>query len=207
MATKENSPKASSPKASSTKASKTTQASPVKTTKPRNELMRIGYTHDAMIDALIAKPTITNQELQEMFGYSTAWISRIRWSDAFQERLKDRKAELVNPELILSIEERIKAIVGKSLEVLEEKLQGDALDVPDNLVLKALELGSKGLGLGGYSNAPQVQVQLPQADHLSRLAENLLLLQKKHKEADTQMVVDVTPKEPAQSTNQTEGKP
>lgn len=168
--------------------------------KTGTDLARISYTHDAMIDALIAKPTITNKELQEMFGYTQQWISKIRWSDAFQARLKDRKDELVNPELMMSIEERIKSIVGRSLEVLEEKLQGDVHDIPDNIVIKALELGSKGLGIGGYANSTPIQVNLPQADHLSRLAENLLLLQKKTKETQESSTVDaeitdVTPKQ------------
>ena len=160
----------------------------------KKELMRIGYTHDAMIDAMIAKPTISNKELEAMFGYSQQWISRIRWSDAFQARLKDRRDELVNPELVMSIEERIKSIVGRSLDVLEEKLQGDVHDISDNVVLKALELGSKGLGIGGFSNAPQVQVNIPQADHLTRLAENLLMLQKRHKDNETSLVVDINTK-------------
>jgi len=166
----------------------------------KKQIQQLGYSHDAMIDAMILNPRITNKELSEQFGYGPQWVSTVKWSDAFQKRLKERQEELINPEIRMSIEERIKGIVGRSLEVLEAKLQGDVNDIPDSVVLKALELGAKGLGIGGYSSGPQLQVNIPQADHLSRLAENLLLLQKKSKEAQESStldgeVTDITPKE------------
>jgi hypothetical protein len=83
-------------------------------------------------------------------------------------------------------------LVVRAIDVMEEKLAVDAADVSDFVLAKALELAGKGLGVGGFSNQPQVQVQLPQADHLNKLAENLLMLQRRTKgdlEANTIEVI------------------
>jgi len=143
------------------------------------EIKKIGYTHDAMIDVLVRNPTIKSSELAEMFGYSQAWVSRIKWSESFQKRLRERQDELVDPELRMSVNERFKALVVRAIDVMEEKLSAPADEVSDFVLSKALELAGKGLGVGGFSTQPQVQVQMPATDHLNKLAENLLLLQKR----------------------------
>jgi hypothetical protein len=63
-------------------------------------------------------------------------------------------------------------VVTRSLEVLAEKLSKPAAAVPDNLALRAMEMGSKALGLGG--NAAPVNV-VP-LNHLETLAQRLVLL-------------------------------
>lgn len=135
---------------------------------------RISYTHDAMIDILIREPFISQNELAEVFGYSPAWISIVLNSDMFQARLAARKEEVVNPVLRASLEERLRGIVVRSMEVLQDKLSKDAGQVPDNLALRALELGAKAMGLGG--NAPPAPPSVP-TDHLANMAERLVALQ------------------------------
>ena len=66
----------------------------------------VRYTHDAMIDLLIARPEVTQNEVAEHFGYSTPWVSRIIRSDAFRERLATRKAEIVDPAILERVEAR-----------------------------------------------------------------------------------------------------
>jgi hypothetical protein len=163
-------------------------------------ITKVSYTHDAMIDAMIMNPTITNVDLGKMFGYGSTWVSRIRWSEAFQKRLRERQDELTDPELRMTVNERIRAMVVKTLDVLEYKLSQDPDEVSEFVLVKALEIGSKGLGLGGFSNQPQVQVNIPQSDHLNKLAENLLALQKRtaismssSEVIDIQNVVETSP--------------
>lgn len=135
---------------------------------------KVRYTHDAMIDIIIANPAISQGELSTTFGYSQGWVSIVVNSDAFKARLEQRKEELVDPTLRLTLNERFKALVTRSLDVLQEKLSRDPAQVPDNLALRAVELGSKALGLGGHAPPPP-----PPIDHLSTLAERLLALQGK----------------------------
>ena len=139
----------------------------------RHGIAKVRYTHDAMIDQILANPAISQNELAATFGYTPAWVSLVMSSDAFRERLAERRGEVVDPALTASVEERFRAMTVRSLEVLQEKLSQPATAIPDNLVLKAVELGAKGLGVGGNAPAP---APLPE-DRLERLAGRLLSLQ------------------------------
>ena len=137
---------------------------------------KLNYTHDAMIDLIIANPRISNQQLADAFGYTASWVSLVKSSNAFQERLAARRTELIDPVIQATLDERFRALTTRSLEILQEKLAGPASVIPDGLALKAAELGAKALGIGG--NAPPQSVPLP-GDHLDRLAERLVMLQRR----------------------------
>lgn len=121
-------------------------------------IARVSYTHDAMIDLLIANPQITNNALAEAFGYTPAWVSRIKNSDAFQNRLAARKADLVDPELTLSIEEKLAHVAHRGLDILAERLEGPASMIPMDTAMKAVEISSRALGYGARA-AGQTNVQ------------------------------------------------
>ena len=137
---------------------------------------KLRYTHEAVIDMIIADPGVSQGKLAAMFGYTQGWLSTVMGSDAFKAKLAERRAEVVDPVLQMSLNERFSSMVEKSLEVLQEKLSQPALQVPDQLALRAAELGAKALGLGGNQPA---QVVVMQPDHLEGLAGRLLALQAK----------------------------
>ena len=119
-----------------------------------NAVARVSYTHDAMIDLLIANPAISQNAIAQHFGYSVAWVSRIRNSDAFLARLAERKADIVDPTIIATVEEKFRAVAAKSLDIVLEKLElapsfSDALD--------AATLASKALGFGARERNLAVQ--------------------------------------------------
>jgi hypothetical protein len=136
---------------------------------PKSGIAKVRYTHDAMIDMVVENPWVSQNELGARFGYTATWVSLIFSSDAFRERLHERKAELVDPQIRASIEERLRAVTAKSLDVLLEKLNRPV--VADNLALRAAELGARGMGTGGF--APP---QAPAHDHLEILAQRLIAL-------------------------------
>lgn len=107
---------------------------------------RVKYTHDAMIDLIIAQPGITQNLIARHFGYSVPWVSRIFNSDAFQARLALRKEDLVDPSLLLSIEERLRGVADKSLEIIHERLASMPLD--GKFALAAADMATKALGFG-----------------------------------------------------------
>lgn len=117
-------------------------------------LQRVHYSHDAMIDLMIANPSVTQNALAKHFGYSVPWVSRIVNSDAFNARLAERKDELVDPALLHTIEERFKAMASASMEIVMEKL---ATTKNLDTAFKALELSTKALGYG--ARAANVNVQ------------------------------------------------
>lgn len=119
-----------------------------------NAIARLNYSHDAMCDLIIANPSISKTAIASCFGYTPAWVSRILNSDAFQMRLAARKADIVDPNLVLSIEEKLRTLVSESLDVLIEKL---AVTKSTEIALKGVDIGAKALGYGARQQNVTVQ--------------------------------------------------
>ena len=117
-------------------------------------IARVKYTHDAMIDLIIAQPMVSQNEIARHFGYSFTWVSRIFNSDAFQARLALRKGDLVDPSLLMSIEERLRTVADRSLEILHEKLEATK---NTDLALKLADMSVKALGYGARTSNLSVQ--------------------------------------------------
>lgn len=137
-------------------------------------LKKVSYTHDAMIDLIIARHgDISQNELAQTFGYTAAWISNILASDSFQARLALRKNELVDPGIRLDVENGFKALVLRSIELLHEKLAQP--NVGANTILRTLEISSRAAGYGARSPKDE---ELPGPDRLENLSERLVKLQR-----------------------------
>ena len=109
------------------------------------QLKKIGYSHDAMIDLILQDPTVSSKELAELFGYSAGWVSRILASDSFQARLAQRKGALLDPIIARSLNDRLRAVATRSMDVIEDKLaSGEATAA---YAMDALELATAGLGV------------------------------------------------------------
>ena len=131
-----------------------------------NDLKEIGYSHAAMIDLLIASPAITQNEIASFFGYTPAWVSTVINSDAFQGALQERRAEIINPALIATIEERFKAVAQLSLERVLERLTLPNNLISDDFLINSAKLASTALGygakpIGGGSTQVGVVINLP----------------------------------------------
>jgi hypothetical protein len=132
--------------------------------------LRQNYTHDALIDLLIARPDMTQRQIAAYLGYTESWLSVVINTDAFQAKLAARREEIVDPELKATLEERFRALAAQSLKVLQERLTRP--DVSNQVVLRAVELGMKANGIG-QDRAPPA----PHDDRLERLAQRLMALQ------------------------------
>lgn len=119
-------------------------------------LKKVRYSHEAMIDVLIAEPTISQNELAVRFERSVAWTSIVLGSDSFQAALAKRREELTDPFLIATIEERFRGLATQSLEVI-----ADSLSKTRNcdLALKALDISAKALGFGARGPANGAAIQ------------------------------------------------
>lgn len=122
-------------------------------TAPRSGIQKIGYSHDAMIDQIIANPGIHQNQLAAIFGYSPSWISTVIASDTFQARYAERRKELVDPGVLEAVENQFKGLVRRSLEILMEKLDKPANDIPDQLALRAFEIASRAAGYGAKESS------------------------------------------------------
>ena len=138
---------------------------------------RVKYTHDAMIDIIIARPEISQNQIAEHFGYTVAWVSRIFCSDAFQARLAQRRTELIEPGIAASFEERLKLMANKSADILLKRLEDTDLEDAEsvangvNVAFKALELSAKSLGYG----ARQTNVAIQQTMTVNTLSDQQLM--------------------------------
>ena len=110
----------------------------------QGQLVRVSYTHEAMIDLILQDPTVTTAELAEVFSYSANWVTRILASDSFQARLAQRKSALVDPIIARSLNERLRSVAIRSMEVIEDKL---AAEPSAAYAMNALELATAGLGV------------------------------------------------------------
>ena len=133
---------------------------------------KLRYSHEAMVDMIVENPWVSQGELAKRFGYSEAWVSTIMACDAFKRQLALRREELVDPAIMMTLQERTEAMLVTSLEKLQEKLAQPSANIPDGLLLKAVELGAKMRGEGGF--APPAA---PQENRLGVLAERLVQLQ------------------------------
>jgi len=131
---------------------------------------KIRYTHDAMIDLVIADGGVSQNKIAEVFGYTPGWVSTVFTSDGFKMRLAQRKAEIVDPVLQMALKERIEGLAAQSLSILMEKISKPAEEVPDQLALQAFNAATKALGLGGH--APQAAPPVTE-DRLAKLAHRL----------------------------------
>lgn len=138
-------------------------------------IAKVSYTHDAMIDLIIANPAISQNQLSLHFGYSPSWVSQVMSSDVFRERLMERTKELVDPTIRATVEDRFKSLVLRSLDILREKLDKQTDQIPDQLVLRSLELSSRALGYGARVETP-VKTEVSVEVHLEAMGDNLVKL-------------------------------
>lgn len=146
-------------------------------------ITKINYSHDGMINLILAHRGITQNQLAAHFGYSASWVSQVMSSDAFQARLAERALEIEDPTLRATVEDNLKGLVARSMEILKEKLAKPPSEVPDNLAIRTLELSTRALGYGARDTA-QVNVQVNVEQHLESLGGRLTdLLKRKQSEA------------------------
>lgn len=141
---------------------------------------KVSYTHDGMIDLIIANPEISQGQIAQHFGYKSAsWISQIISSDAFQIRLAERSEQLIDKGVLLSIREKFDGLIQRSLEILNYKLDKHPNDVPDNLAVQVLQTASKARGYGAREQAIATTVNVDV--HLEKLGDNLTDLLRRRK--------------------------
>lgn len=104
------------------------------------QIKRTHYWHDAIIDEIIRDPAISQNELAQMFGFTATWMSICINSDAFQNSLAERKAELTDPKLRASIQERLEGLAKGALDRIIAKVDS-GLPIRDSDLIQMAKLG------------------------------------------------------------------
>lgn len=110
---------------------------------PSSKSLRLNYSHEAMIDLILAEPSVTNKELASIFSYSEAWISHIRHADSFQARIAERKATVIDPRIRQNLEDRLSHVAASSIAQIQQKLESP--DASAAFALDALGVAVTGL--------------------------------------------------------------
>jgi len=93
-----------------------------------------------MAHALLADPSITQRELGKQFRRTPGWVSQILASDAFRAHLAKRAAKFIDPLLYATVKDYTENVHLWALELLSEKLERPVQDIPDNLIVRTLEV-------------------------------------------------------------------
>lgn len=158
---------------------------------------RPAVNFEELVEWIVAHPGATHGEISSAYGRAAGWFSTVLVMAEFQAALEPRRAEILNPAVTATIEERFQALLIRSVDVLQTKMSVAAPG--DALVLEAAKLGVRALGLGNQGREGPAQA----APHsLETLADRLTSLVTSRTKGSgigsvppaTEMVVDVTPK-------------
>lgn len=117
----------------------------------REPVKGLCYTHEAVVDALISMPFVTQRELAAYFGYTESWLSQLIHSDAFQA-LYRRRCEERGELAVHSITDKLSGLAGQVIESVSQKIAANVAS--ESLITSTMETTLKALGyLGGGSGS------------------------------------------------------
>jgi len=152
--------------------------------KAPDQLQRVRTTHDALVDLILLRPELTQKELAKQLNRTPQWVYLTINSTVFQERLAQRKSELVDPTILATIDDKLQAVANRSMELLLEKLN---ITSENSDLLSAMSIATKALGYGANkitnNNVSNFVVALPPK------AENSTTWLEAHKPQEIQQIV------------------
>jgi hypothetical protein len=117
------------------------------------------YSHDGLIRLIIDNPTWTHKQYAQHFGRPASWFAAVLATDDFQLALDPHRAEITDPSITATMEERLRALALRSMSVLQHKMESGK--VADFTVIKAMENSTKALGMGTTSKRQEGGEKLP----------------------------------------------
>lgn len=124
-----------------------------------NAIVQVSYTHDAMIDLILANPSINQNQIAKHFGYTPGWVSQVMSSDAFKNRLADRKNHLVDPLIAQELDAQLEGLARQAAANVRKRLEDNPND--GNFALRVLDMGTKALGFGARERGNSGPVVAP----------------------------------------------
>ena len=148
------------------------------------------YSPEAMVELMVAHPHYTHAQFAAAFGRKAGWFAAVLASESFQLALDPRRSEVLDPGLTATLDERMRALALQSLDVLSSRLENP--EVNEQTILKALEIGTKALGMG---QAVPVVAAPTQATGAEAVASRIMEAMDKARERSKATAVDVEVKE------------
>ena len=153
---------------------------------------------DELIEWLIAHPGASHAEIGAAYGRTAGWFSTVLVMEEFQLAINPRRAEINNPAVTSTIEQRFQALLVRSIDVLQTKISVPSPNAEFSLEVAKLGVRALGLGAAGRDTQPQSP-----GHSLESLADRLtgLIVNRQKGSAigsvpqATELVEDVTPKD------------
>lgn len=144
------------------------------------ELKSLSHTHVALMDFMMANPTMHLADVAKNFGYTQPWLSQIIHSDAFQAMLAEKQGVAFH-HTIMPIRDKMINTAHIALDKVQKMLEGEvdlrtANDVAEGM-LDRLGYGSKPAGPGTLNvNIQQNNMVVPNSNaaEIARAREALL---------------------------------
>jgi len=130
---------------------------------PMSEIQTLSIRHEAIMDYLMANPTVRLMDVAKAFKVTQGWLSQIIHSDAFQQKLSE-KQNVVFHDTVLPLREKMVLVAHQALDRLAETLP---METETRTVAQVAEGVLDRLGFG-TKNQPPVQVHQHQHVHLLR---------------------------------------
>lgn len=147
------------------------------------------YSPELFVDLLVNNPDYSPKQLGEIFGRPQSWVAQVLASANFQAALDPRRAEVLNPEYAMTLEERFRGLTIRSLSILQEKMESGKL-LPDNTVLAIANIGIKALGMGQKAAEKAAPEEAPK-NSSEMVADRIMAAMAKRKTAERGDAVDV----------------
>lgn len=106
---------------------------------------QLTYTHKAMMDLILANPTMPMEDLAEHFGVTKAWAKKVTMSDAFQGLLDKRREEIINPIISESVTEKIRGLTTNTLDTLNARVESGVVKTTELIEIARIGMTSMGL--------------------------------------------------------------
>lgn len=112
-------------------------------------IQKLSHKHIAIMDFMLANPTIPMGVVASEFGVSAPWLSTIVWSDAFQYELIQKAETMFEDSVLMPLGDKIKALAHRTLDKLQEQVE------TSNDLRTLADIGNKTLDRLGYTaNTP-----------------------------------------------------
>lgn len=101
---------------------------------------RVTYLHESLADFILANPGASKKEMAAYVGKTPQWVGYVLSSDVFRQHLSRRRNEIVDPTILLSLQERWRALSAEAADILLETM----VSTPSPAIaLKVMEIAVK----------------------------------------------------------------
>jgi len=120
------------------------------------QIKNVGIQHDAIMDFLIANPTMKKSEVAMHLGVSAPWLSVIIHSDVFQAKLREKSEETFNA-VVIPLRDQLLGVARVGVEKLGEALENASAISDKDFIADTTDSILKNLGYSPRSAAPTTQ--------------------------------------------------